>query len=147
MVHHRILSKLESISTFKQKNVCYIMPKERGHWFFPDQNVVNTDTVLHTTSREIEICSSVQLLFIYFWQLHRLIIITLMNTFEHMQVTLIYEKRMVESPKCICHIIAPATFTLTEHRIAQGLTNFPSIMTKICIPFLPVSKTCSIQLI
>jgi len=70
-----------------------------------------------------------------------------MNTFEHMQVTLLYEQRMVESPKCICHIKVPATFMLTAHHIVQGLMNFLSTMTKICIPFLPVSQTCSIQLI
>lgn len=70
-----------------------------------------------------------------------------MNTFEHMQVTLLYEKRVVESPKCICHIKAPATFMLTAHHTVQGLVKFPSTMTKICIYFLPVSRTCSIQLI
>jgi len=31
VVHHRILSMLEGISTIKQKNACYIMPKERDH--------------------------------------------------------------------------------------------------------------------
>lgn len=70
-----------------------------------------------------------------------------MNTSEHMQVTLLYEQRMVESPKCIGHTKAPPTFTLTARHIVQGLINFPSTMTKICILFLPVSKTRSIQLI
>jgi len=68
-----------------------------------------------------------------------------MNTSEHMQVTLLYEQRMVESPKCIGHTKAPATFTLTARHIVQGLTNFPSTTTKIFILLFPVSKTCSIQ--
>lgn len=33
-----------------------------------------------------------------------------MNTSEHMQVTLLYEQRMVESPKCIGHTKAPPNF-------------------------------------
>lgn len=70
-----------------------------------------------------------------------------MNTFEHMQATLLYEQCIFESPKCICHIQAPATVMLTAHHTVQGHMNFPSTMTKICIPFLPVSKTCTIQLI
>jgi len=53
-----------------------------------------------------------------------------MNTFEHMQATLLHEQRTFEPPKRICHIKAPAIFTLTAHHIVQGLMNFPSNMTK-----------------
>jgi hypothetical protein len=70
-----------------------------------------------------------------------------MNTFEHTQMILLYEQHIVVPLKCICHIKAPPTFTLTAHHTVQGLMNFTSTMTKICIPFLPVSKTCYIQMI
>lgn len=67
-----------------------------------------------------------------------------MNTFEHMQTTLIYEQLIVECLKSICHIQPPETFKLTARHTVQVLINFPSTMTKI-IAFFPVSKAFSIQ--